>query len=171
MVNELDKLYVIDNLSKIYNRNGFSRFASEIYKQASINKDDIVVIFIDLDGLKYINDKFGHNEGDNAILTVAEAIKYCCINGEVFARFGGDEFVIFSSKYSEDDAKALCSKIEKYLNNYNEKSDKPYKVRASMGYHITVADNNIPINNIISIADAKMYELKKLHKKHRGQPV
>lgn len=171
MVNELDKLYVIDNLSKIYNRNGFSRFASEIYKQASINKDDIVVLFIDLDGLKYINDKFGHNEGDNAILTVAEAIKYCCINGEVFARFGGDEFVIFSSKYSEDDAKVLCSKIEKYLNNYNEKSDKPYKVRASMGYHITVADNNIPINNIISIADAKMYELKKLHKKHRGQPI
>lgn len=171
MVNELDKLYVIDNLSKIYNRNGFFRFANEIYQSASINKDDIIVIFIDLDGLKYINDKFGHNEGDNAILTTAEAIKYCCTSGEVFARFGGDEFVIFSSKYSEDDAKKLCSKIEKYLNNYNEKSDKPYKVHASMGYHITVADSNIPINHIISIADAKMYELKKIHKKHRGQAV
>ncbi len=171
MVNELDKLYVIDNLSKIYNRNGFYRFASGIYEKASLNKDDVMVLFIDLDGLKYINDKFGHHEGDNAILTVAETIKDCCKRNEVFARFGGDEFVIFSSDYTEETAKVLCKEIEKQLGIYNQKSEKPYKVGASMGYHITVADNNIPISNIISIADAKMYELKKQRHIRRNQAV
>jgi diguanylate cyclase (GGDEF)-like protein len=171
MVNELDKLYVIDNLSKIYNRNGFYRFANAIYEKASASKDDIMVLFIDLDGLKYINDKFGHHEGDNAILTVAETIKECCIHDEVFARFGGDEFVIFSSNYTEDNAKMLCKEIERQLGVYNQKSDKPYKVGASMGYHITIADSNIPISNIISIADAKMYELKKQRHIKRNQAI
>jgi len=171
MVNELDKLYVIDNLSKIYNRNGFYRFAGEIYKNACINKDYVMVLFIDLDGLKYINDRFGHHEGDNTILEVAETIKVCCTNGEVYARFGGDEFLVFASNYSEDDAKQLCINIEDRLNVYNQKSEKPYKVGASMGYHITVADENIPIANIISIADSKMYELKRQRRKMRGQPV
>lgn len=171
MVSELDKLYVVDNLSKIYNRNGFSRFAGEIYRRACINKTDIMVLFIDLDGLKYINDKFGHHEGDNAILEVAQAIKSCCNNNEVYARFGGDEFLVFASNYDEDDAKRLCLSIENKLKLYNQKSEKPYKVGASMGYHITVADSNIPIANIISIADSKMYELKKQRKKMRGQSV
>lgn len=171
MVDQLDRLYVIDNLSKIYNRNGFSRFGGEIYRKACERKSDIMVLFIDLDGLKYINDKFGHHEGDNAIIEVANSIRQCCSNGEICARFGGDEFLVFASDYSPDDVKVLCENIEEKLKFYNSKSDKPYKVGASMGYHITTADENIPISRIISIADSKMYELKKQRRKMRGQSV
>jgi diguanylate cyclase (GGDEF)-like protein len=171
MVNELDRLYVVDNLSKIYNRNGFYRFANDIYLQSARDGEEVMVLFIDLDGLKYVNDKFGHHEGDHAILTVAETIRKCCTHGEVFARFGGDEFVIFASNYTDVEAKALCYSIEEKFIEYNESSEKPYKVGASMGYHITVADENIPIANIISIADSKMYELKKKRRKNRGMPV
>lgn len=171
VIHELDKLYVIDNLSNIYNRNGFSRSAESIYATACKSKEDIMVLFIDLDGLKYINDKFGHKEGDNAIIEVANAIKKCCTDGEVYARFGGDEFVIFSINYDEDRVKRLCNNINDEFKNYNLKSGKPYKIGASMGYHITPADTNISIHNIIDIADAKMYELKKLKRKNRRQSI
>jgi diguanylate cyclase (GGDEF)-like protein len=171
VIHELDKLYVIDNLSKIYNRNGFSRATENIYQDACQNKDDIMVLFIDLDGLKYINDKFGHKEGDNAIIEVANVIKKCCTHGEVFARFGGDEFVVFSSNYDSIQVEILCENINEEFQRYNAKSGKAYNIGASMGYHITTADSNISINNIINIADAKMYELKKRHNKARGQKV
>ena len=161
VVNELDRLYVIDNLSNIYNRNGFYRFAGELYKQAYIHKDDVVVLFIDLDGLKYINDNFGHKEGDNAIIQVANSLKNACVNNEVYARFGGDEFLVFAVNYTDDDAKRLCASIKEQFEKYNTHSDKPYRIGASIGYHITSADENIPILNIVNVADSKMYELKK----------
>ena len=63
MVSKLDRLSVIDPLCHIYNRNGFSKNAMPIYQKCIHEYKDIMVMFIDMDGLKYINDKFGHSEG------------------------------------------------------------------------------------------------------------
>lgn len=165
MVDELDRLYIIDPLGQIYNRHGFSKNAEPLYKKCAEELGCVMIMFIDMDGLKYVNDNFGHNEGDFALCRMSDAIKSVCrTDREVCARFGGDEFIIFASGYKEEDAVRMSRRITDYLDECNKKYNKPYTIAASIGYHITSASVNKPLYKLISIADQKMYEQKKLHK-------
>ncbi len=166
MIKRLDKLYVIDQLTNIYNRFGFSRYSKEPFRECVEKKYNAMILFIDLDGLKEINDRFGHTEGDNAIINVAQALKYACHDNEIYARFGGDEFIAFAGNCSESHAKGICERIQQYLDDYNNCYQKPYKIQASIGYHIVVPDEDSSIFDLISIADNIMYEIKKKKKKN-----
>lgn len=158
---ELDQLYVMDNLCRINNRNGFNKYTADIFEDCKKLHKRVMMMFIDMDGLKYINDTFSHAEGDNALKQLARAIKLSCRNGEVFARFGGDEFIIFAPDYSEASALALSQQTQARLNEYNETSGKPYKVGASVGWYICEVDEESELYPLITAADKKMYEEKK----------
>lgn len=164
-VNELEKLYVIDPLGNIYNRNGFTRFTKDLFNDCVINKRKLMIMFIDMDGLKYINDHYGHKEGDQAIVQICNILKNICASGEICARFGGDEFIIFASDYTEKQAEALTQSLVREIGEYNSFSNKPYKIDASSGYYIASPDQNTTMFNVISVADKRMYEAKK-KKKH-----
>ncbi|SEW20701.1 diguanylate cyclase (GGDEF) domain-containing protein [Ruminococcaceae bacterium KH2T8] len=165
-VEHVSKLNVLDPLCKIYNRNGFIMNADKIYKECIEEGSDIVVSFIDLDGLKLINDNYGHKEGDFAIVKTAEAISDCCSDDMVCARFGGDEFVAFG----REDRHALMS-FEERLNNklgeINADVSKPYSIAASIGTIIAPAAEDLKIMDIIQMADDKMYNIKKDRKAAR----
>jgi diguanylate cyclase (GGDEF)-like protein len=88
-------------------------------------------------------------------------LKKCCIRGEICARFGGDEFVVFATDYSEDDAKSFCDRFVLGVDEYNSSSGKPYNVDASMGFTVFVPEPNVSLFTMISLADNKMYEEKK----------
>lgn len=167
VVKELDKLYVIDPLSGIYNRNGFTRSTKEIYQYCTERQLPVMIMFLDMDGLKFINDTFGHKAGDKAITAIGQAIKRACAHGEIYSRFGGDEFLIFAVDYNEDRAKLLTLEIEAEFRRFNDEAGAGFEIGASIGYHIAVPDVNTPIFHLITVADQKMYDEKKKKKTSR----
>lgn len=166
-IKKLDKLYAIDPLCEIYNRNGFVRSAGKIFKECIVNHKTVMIMFIDMDGLKIINDEYSHKEGDFALKTLASVLKFCCTNGEICARFGGDEFLVFSENFNHDMAATLADKINEKIKEINKTINKPYEISASIGCYVTEAKEEFPLFNIITKADQKMYEEKKRKKTSR----
>ena len=164
---ELKRLYVIDPLCNIYNRNGFYNHADDIFNKCVAECRQIMISFIDMDGLKFINDNYGHNEGDFAIQRLANTISNCCGQGCICARFGGDEFVYFDPNAGSSAADSLSKKITKSLESLNKLIQKPYAISASIGSVITVAQKDDTLFSIIKMADDKMYEVKKEKKAAR----
>lgn len=164
---ELNRIYVIDPLCNIYNRNGFINRADDMYKDCVKKKNRIMLSFIDMDGLKFINDNYGHNEGDFAIQRLAGIISECCDASSICARFGGDEFVIFDADATEGSAEALARKINAKLENINSIIKKPYTLSASVGSILVVPEDSDTLYSLIKQADDKMYEIKK--KKHKAR--
>ncbi len=160
-MDELDRLYSIDPLCNIFNRNGFIKRADEMFRKCAEKKKSIMLSFIDMDRLKYINDNYGHNEGDFALQRLAAVISECCDQKSICARFGGDEFVIFSMDAVEEDGEALIRRFNTKLDNMNRIIKKPYRLSASIGNAVENADSSTTLFDIIQRADDKMYELKK----------
>lgn len=163
-VQKLDQLYVIDSLSEIYNRNGFARGSKALYDRCIQERLPVMVMFLDMDDLKYINDHFGHKAGDDAIRVVGRALQEICDHGEVYSRFGGDEFQIFGAGYTKEMAETLEERLQAYFRGYNVSSGRPYQVGASIGYHIAVPDAKTSLFGLMTIADQEMYEVKKQRK-------
>lgn len=167
VINELDKLYVIDPLCGIYNRNGFIREADLLYRRCEQTGEALLISFIDMDGLKIINDSYGHKEGDFALQRLAAVIKDCCTSGQICARFGGDEFIILGAGFSEDDSEALERAFAKQLSDINHILHKPYELSASVGTYIANVEPGVTLFNMITTADQMMYEKKKRKKTSR----
>ena len=166
-MDELNRLSVIDPLCNIYNRNGFINVADDMFKECAANHKSIMLSFIDMDGLKFINDNYGHNEGDFAIQRLASTISECCGKGSVCARFGGDEFVIFDTIVNDGSAETLARKFGAKIDSINSIIKKPYTLSASVGSIITVPEEGDTLYGIIKQADDKMYEIKKTKKNAR----
>ena len=164
---ELDQLYVMDPLCRINNRNGFNKYAADIFDESRRLHRQVMMMFIDMDGLKMINDTYSHKEGDSALRQLAKAIRMSCRHGEVYARFGGDEFIVFAGESNEEQAQVLAGQIQKRIDEYNLTSGKPYPLMASIGWHITEVDEESQLYPLITAADMKMYEEKKRKKVSR----
>ena len=167
VIEELDRLYVIDPLTGIYNRNGFIREADTLYRRCEDSKELLMISFIDMDGLKLINDNFGHKEGDFALQRLAGVIKDCCGSSYICARFGGDEFIILGVGTSEDDAASLERAFTKRLADLNHILHKPYELSASIGSFVSGIEPGVTLFNMITKADQMMYEKKKRKKTSR----
>ncbi len=166
-MDELNRLYVMDPLCNIYNRNGFINIADDIFRECVAKHKKVMLTFIDMDGLKFINDNYGHNEGDFALQRLASVIEDCCGHGSICARFGGDEFVIFSVDVNDGEAEALERKFNAKLDNMNAIITKPYALSASFGSVITTANDGDTLYSVIKLADDKMYDVKKMKKTTR----
>lgn len=165
---ELNRIYVIDPLCNIYNRNGFIKHADEVFKECVANEKTVMLSFIDMDGLKFINDNYGHDEGDFAIKELANVIRECCEDGDICARFGGDEFVIFNRNANEDSCHILEQRFNAKLEHHNSIVTKPYKISASIGSVIEKVDSTYTLFKIVKMADEVMYEVKKNKKNSRA---
>lgn len=167
MIHELDHLYVNDQLCNIYNRNGFIRAADVIFNHCRDTGEKLLISFIDMDGLKLINDNYGHKEGDFALQRLASVISDCCRNGWICARFGGDEFLILGTGTSDSDIFALETAFRRQLDSMNRVINKPYKLDASIGTILTDVQPDVTLFKLITQADAIMYEKKKKKKTSR----
>ena len=159
-MDELNRLYVIDQLCNIYNRNGFINIADDMFKECVANGSQIMISFIDMDGLKFINDNYGHNEGDFAIRTAAHIITECCVSGEIAGRAGGDEFYIYASDYSQEKLDRFERELVRLCEEYNESNGKPYRIELSCGAYLCETDSSGSIEDYLKISDARMYEQK-----------
>lgn len=167
VIKELDRLYVMDPLCGIYNRNGFIRTADLMFKRCIETDQNLLISFIDMDGLKMINDSYGHKEGDYALQCLANVISKCCTKGSICARFGGDEFIILGPGASEEDIETLETSFRNNIDTVNNALRKPYKLSASIGTIITKPDPDVKLFNLITRADEVMYEQKKKKKTSR----
>ncbi len=161
MIHELDKLYVNDPLCNIFNRNGFIRAADTIFNRCKKSGEKMLISFIDMDGLKLINDNFGHKEGDFALQRLASVISNCCDRNYICARFGGDEFIILGSGAHEGDIEALEANFKIQLENINSIINKPYEISASIGSIMSEVTDDLLLFTLITQADEIMYEKKK----------
>lgn len=163
---ELEKLYISDALTGLFNRRGFEFKAQQFFDECTSNKIPFVFMTIDMDGLKYINDTYGHMQGDIAICTLADAMKYASCGTEICARVGGDEFDVFAKGYTKEDAERFIKKMYEYLSIYNNKSEAEYAIDASYGI-VTVSENidNQPLEYYMKLGDVRMYK-NKASKKH-----
>lgn len=159
------EMYMKDGLTGVYNRSGYEHY-SEIFVQRSLReKRDISIVFVDLNGLKKINDEYGHESGDVAICALASIVnRYSSPTVKVF-RYGGDEFVILAMGYSQEQVQEAGKKLEKDLQLYREEHNIKFNLSASVGYCVRPYDSNEDIESYVGKADARMYEQKRAQKK------
>lgn len=160
LVDKLDSMYVRDELTKLYNRFGMRRFVEKILKVAKRDDKFIMCIELDLDGLKKINDTYGHEAGDNAIVQVANAMRQASERREVCIRSGGDEYLVFGIAEKESDAAAFIQRVEEYLEEYNERNAWPYEVACSCGYCVHPGAEIQSLEEMVTEADKLLYQVK-----------
>lgn len=164
---EMATLSTHDQLTGLYNRRGFFQKMNEFISLKENNGKYLYLFMIDMDGLKYINDNFGHGEGDFALSALANALKNMSEDEIICARIGGDEFICSfideaTGKYSSE---AFGQQMDAVLKNVKDTSGKTYPIAASVGMMKAEITENLDLDSIINRADSKMYRNKIARKK------
>ena len=159
--NVLNRMSMIDELTGVYNRRGFYVSANRILKAAENEGRQAAIIFGDLDNLKKVNDTFGHDDGDYAIVSCAEFLKKSLRTTDVVGSIGGDEFAAFAICDDADIIAKLPSRIKGIASKHNEVSDKPYNVTVSIGIYPIICSPELNIQEFMDKADNALYEDKK----------
>ncbi|MBD5483492.1 MAG: GGDEF domain-containing protein [Lachnospiraceae bacterium] len=166
---KLEELYVRDPLTGIYNRRGFYQ---DIAKYLGDHEYGwLMVVSIDLNGLKTINDNYGHGEGDFAIKTVGRTLYRIILERGICARFGGDEFAvaIFYDEYDQNADAEFRKQLTEQLELVNKTAGKEYRITCSVGTQTTPTDRDVNIDEVLREADDKMYQDKKHFYEMLGQ--
>ncbi|MBQ7775245.1 MAG: GGDEF domain-containing protein [Lachnospiraceae bacterium] len=160
----LDEMYVKDSLTGVYNRFGMERYFTELKKRCLMSRVSMQVSFVDIDGLKLINDKYGHEEGDRIINTTAKILQKKAGRNYVI-RYGGDEFIVIGTAKNEKEVENYWNSVQEEINIYNQTMKKQAEVSISYGYDIFNVDANTYLEDCIHVTDKKMY-IEKNRKKH-----
>lgn len=159
--NVLNRISMYDELTGVYNRRGFYEFANSVLTAPDNNGKHAVIIFADLDNLKQINDRFGHDDGDYAITMGASFLKKGLRNTDIVARIGGDEFVAFAICENSDIIRSIPDRIKSIAKEHNKTSPKEYNVTMSIGIYEFDCGPSLSIQTFMDKADAALYEDKK----------
>ena len=150
----------IDELSKLLNRRGFFEYGQKtINLSLSMDKEGCV-FFCDLDGLKKINDNFGHDMGDSAIQLVAQVLKKVFRESDIVARLSGDEFGIIAPSFKIENIELLREKINEENEIVSKENNLPFVLSLSVGCAEYNHDSS-NVSEILSKADEKLYEEKR----------
>lgn len=152
---KVEEMYTRDPLTGLYNRSGFNSEFERLRGLGELHGKTATIIMADLDGLKYINDTFGHEAGDNAIAAAAGALKSCCPDDSLCVRFGGDE--MFALILGECDPEKIIASIDRELERINTLHDESYVIAMSCGAYSSVLDGHFELGSAVKLADEKMY--------------
>lgn len=163
MERELRALALTDDLTGLYNRRGFTVSATQQLKLVHRNHREVLLLFCDVDGLKQINDLFGHAEGDRALLCVADALVETFRSSDILARLGGDEFAVLALETSRQCRNVIVDRIA-----HNLKKAYPvgtgYELSLSVGVSRFDTKHPLPLGELIAQADQAMYIEKRRRK-------
>ena len=151
-----------DELTGVYNRRAFNKRANKIY----YSNKSMFLMLMDADDFKIINDKYGHLEGDKALIQIANILNSAINNihkNYSLARYGGDEFVIVGNIQNKDEVAQLINQIEEEEKKYNKETNNKYNIKLSIGYALQ-NDNHTSVEDLIKEADALMYAKKRKRK-------
>ncbi|EPF7598940.1 GGDEF domain-containing protein [Vibrio vulnificus] len=150
----------IDDLTQISNRRGFMTLAKKSMAYCEVGDYPYSIAYLDLNGFKPINDRFGHQEGDLALKAFADTMKKSFRESDVFARLGGDEFVVFMSGASRSVAQIAIQRFTEALQRYNQSANRGYDLSFCAGIVSVEPDANISLDELLSQADKAMYQQK-----------
>lgn len=156
---KLQHLSLLDDLTGLLNRRGFFTVSRQHIKLARRTGRELALFFADLDGLKRINDRFGHQEGDQAIRTCAALLKATFRSSDVVARLGGDEFTILAVE-SGGDARCLLERMQLNLDQHHQQ-ERRYIISLSIGLAHFQPTSNLSLEELLARADEDLY----LHKR------
>ncbi|MDR1368317.1 MAG: diguanylate cyclase [Candidatus Accumulibacter sp.] len=159
---ELENVAYRDMLTKAYNRH----YGMQLLDSWLVGKIHFILCFVDMDNLKYVNDKFGHAEGDKYILAVTETLRNFSPQSQI-ARLGGDEFMLLVQGWTQKDAETRLEELRSQLARHNEDPVALYDHSMSYGIIEVDRDNTLSRADLLSIADEKMYEYKRARKAQR----
>jgi diguanylate cyclase (GGDEF)-like protein len=157
---ELLALSLTDELTGLYNRRRFFVLTEQYLKVAHRTKKRSLLLYIDLDNLKWINDHFGHHGGDQALINFATILKKTFRESDIIARIGGDEFVVLLESTDEND-EILITHLYENIKDYNAKRFRHYNLSISVGTAQFDPEYPISIDELLSKADALMYAQKR----------
>lgn len=162
----LENLSLTDELTGMYNRRGFFLHAEQQLKlyRSRHSERSLWLMVGDMDGLKYINDTYGHPEGSAAIKKVGEILTQTLRDADIIARPGGDEFAALLPNTMDEVARKVPTRIDRNLAAYNAENNKPYDLGMSIGIVKVGFEDAATIAEIVKQADEAMYENKRRRK-------
>ena len=158
---------ITDELTGINNRTGFIMLAQLQLMMAKRDQVDCLLFFIDLNGMKRINDELGHAEGDRALIEVTSILKDTFRETDVTGRVGGDEFVVLARSFNDGTQELLLNRLDAALVSHNRALDRTYELSLSVGVASFSFESNMTLDELMKQADACMYEDKARHHKFR----
>ena len=165
---KLDEIAKRDELTGLFNRRGFITSVEKILSDPLNNDKVAVLCFSDMDNLKMVNDKFGHDDGDFALRTIPAVLRESFRDSDIIGRLGGDEFVVLAVTGIDCDVSGIKDRIDRVTKRYNEKAGKPYPIAMSTGVCKFKCSPSVNIYDILDSADRQLYEEKTRKKQQFG---
>ena len=168
MEEKLREAAVTDPLTGLFNRRGFFRLAEQQLNIAERKERSMMLLYLDINNMKEINDKFGHKQGDQALTDTAALLSKTFRESDIIARMGGDEFAVLLTEPSGPDVGHIISwHIQHNLKNHNKLRGRRYRLSISMGIAYYDPQRPCSISDLLTLADMRMYRGKKQYQRNR----
>jgi len=161
LLDDLRNLSMTDELTGLYNRRGFLAFGLEHLKLAKRTGREYTLVYIDVDGLKKINDTFGHEMGDRLLVETAEVLRETFRISDICARIGGDEFAVIAVESPETTTPIFRKRLQKALDDFNLTKKLPMPLSLSSGMASSAQKNITNVEDLLRRADRSLYEHKR----------
>lgn len=161
LYNRIERQTILDELTGLYNRRGFFMLAEQQLRVAQRAGNEILLVFIDVDQLKLINDTCGHKEGDRALVKTAEALRATFRAADIPARISGDEFAVLAYSSNELGAASLMERLKHEIERVNTRGRLPFSLSISAGYAVWSPGQPASLDELLARADAQMYQVKR----------
>ena len=158
---ELKRLSFLDELTGLLNRRGFLNMAEHHLKIADRTNREMLLFFADMDGLKQINDTFGHHYGDHALRAIASILETTFRSSDLIARLGGDEFTILAIDAPTQNAEQIIDRLQNNINLYNANCQ-TYQLSLSVGVARFHPNEEIDLDKMLAKADRELYQHKRI---------
>ena len=159
---EVERLSVTDDLTGLYNRRGHELLSRQILRSAAREGRTVAIVFLDLDGLKRVNDEQGHDAGDRMLVATADLLRRTFRDSDVVARFGGDEFcVVAASPSSSPDQTSILGRLSENIARHNANAPDEPRLSLSVGVSWFDPEHPCSLDELVREADERMYEGKR----------
>jgi diguanylate cyclase (GGDEF)-like protein/PAS domain S-box-containing protein len=158
---QLRRLALIDELTGLGNRRSFMTLGAHEITRANRLGTPLALVFVDINGMKHINDAYGHAAGDQAVIAVADAFRAVFRDSDITARMGGDEFCILMPETTMEAGQIAKSRLLRRLEAHNAASEAPFEVTASVGVALREPGSDETIEALLQRADEAMYVEKR----------
>jgi two-component system cell cycle response regulator len=160
LASALRSLSLIDDLTGLYNRRGFSDLGEQHLKLARRTARAVLLVYVDVDDLKTINDTLGHQTGDRALVRVADILRETFRQSDIIARIGGDEFAVMALEASEENETHLLQRLKARIREVNQENGEPYDLSVSVGAARFPVEGTPRLIDLLAQVDEAMYQEK-----------
>jgi len=161
---QLKALSLSDELTQLFNRRGFMEHARQQLRSALRSRRSSCLFFVDLNGMKHINDTFGHDAGDRALVATAGVLRTVFREADIVSRLGGDEFAVLAAECGPDDIAGVRQRLRACVAEFNERAGELFELSLSVGSAAYDGHAEIDVERLLEDADAAMYREKRAMK-------